>query len=65
MIEVKWPLDLPQGDNEICDWLGDLVKQYPGECVFEYKSGLGSVDQCKLCFTREEDAIAFKLKFGI
>lgn len=58
MIEVKWPLDWPQGDAEVCDWLEDLVKQSPKEMVFVYSNS-------SISFMREEDAIAFKLRFGL
>ena len=58
MIKVVWPLDWPQDDVEVCDWLNELVEQSPGELTFEFKS------PC-LFFKREEDAIAFKLKFGL
>jgi len=60
MIEVKWPLNWPQGDTEVCDWLEELVKQSPKELVFEYIHSNSSIS-----FMREEDAIAFKLRFGI
>lgn len=59
MIKVAWPMDWPQGDGEVCDWLEELVKQSPKEIVFEYRAS----DSC-LHFSREEDAIAFKLRFG-
>jgi hypothetical protein len=65
MIGVKWPMDWPQGDAEVCDWLEELVKQSPGVYVFEYKSGCGIINECQLYFEREEDAIAFKLRFGV
>jgi len=60
MIRVEWPMDWPQGDVEVCDWLEELVNQSPKECVFEYRAS----DHC-LYFGREEDALAFKLKFGL
>lgn len=59
-IKVPWSMDWPQGDVEVCDWLEELVKQSPGEFIFEYRAS----DQC-LHFGREEDAIAFKLRFGL
>lgn len=53
-------MDWPQGDVEVCDWLEELVKQTPREYVFEYRASDSSI-----YFRREEDAIAFRLKFGI
>jgi len=59
MIKVAWPMDWPQGDAEVCEWLAELVMQSPGEDVYAYNVS----DSC-LHFEREEDAIAFKLKYG-
>lgn len=60
MIRVPWPLNWPQGDAEVCDWLEEMVNASPRETVFEYKQG-----DHALHFVREEDAIAFRLKFGV
>lgn len=57
---VLWNMDWPQGDAEVCDWLEELVNQFPGELIFEYRAS----DHC-IHFGREEDAIAFRLKFGL
>lgn len=46
-------------DSIICDWLDDLIKQSPDKVTFELHG-----DQT-LYFVREDDAIAFKLKFGL
>jgi hypothetical protein len=53
-------MDWPQGDVEVCDWLEELVKQTPKEHVFEYRASDSSI-----YFRREDDAIAFKLRFGL
>lgn len=61
MIKVTWPLTpSPSDDDEINDWLEDLVKCQPGESIFELNAS-----RTELHFYREEDAIAFKLKFGL
>lgn len=59
MIQVEWPLDWDIDDDVVCDWLDGLVKLQPDTLTFE----LGA-DKDKIYFAREEDAIAFKLKFG-
>jgi hypothetical protein len=59
MIKVHWPKATINNDIEVCDWLGDLVADQPGEIIFEFR------DPDELYFTREDDAIAFKLKFGL
>jgi hypothetical protein len=61
MTKVKWPIyEIKVPDSAVCDWLEELVKQYPGELVFTYAG-----DDTTLHFVREDDAIAFRLKFGL
>jgi hypothetical protein len=61
MTKVKWPIyNVKVPDSAVCDWLEDLVKQSPGELVFTYAG-----DETILNFVREDDAVAFRLKFGI
>lgn len=60
MIKVIWPVNSVDNDNEACDWLEELVKDTPGKTVFE----LGSVST-EIYFAREDDAIAFRLRFGL
>jgi hypothetical protein len=57
MIKVLWPLASMDQDNEVCDWLEELVEQSPGEIVFEFR------DSTVLFFKKDEDAVAFKLRF--
>lgn len=59
MIKVYWPMDDKIPDSIICEWLDDLIKQSPDKVTFELHG-----DQT-LYFVREDDAIAFKLKFGL
>lgn len=60
MIKVNWPLNGTGfiGDLIICDWLENLVETSKGEMVFELK------DRTEIYFYNEEDAMAFKLRFG-
>jgi hypothetical protein len=60
MTKVKWPMNDKVPDSVVCDWLEDLVEQSPGELVFTYATA-----ETTLCFVREDDAVAFRLKFGI
>jgi hypothetical protein len=57
---VKWPMECKIDDLDICDWLQVIVDQNPKEIVFKYVH-----DDCCIHFIREEDAVAFKLKFGL
>jgi hypothetical protein len=59
MIKVEWPMASLIDDSGVCDWLEDLVGKCPGEIIFELHNGT------EILFTREEDAIAFKLRFGL
>jgi hypothetical protein len=59
MIKIYWPMDDKIPDSVVCDWLDELTKQTPGEMVFELRN-----DQI-LYFVRDEDAVAFRLKFGL
>jgi len=46
-------------DNEVCHWLGELVADDPKQMVFEFRH------PDEIYFAREDDAIAFKLRFGL
>jgi len=59
MIKVIWPKASILNDIEVCDWLEKLVDECPGELIFEFR------DPDELHFSKEEDAIAFKLRFGL
>ena len=50
-----------ESDSEVVDWLDNLIKSNASDkaIIFEFKH------PDMLYFTREEDAIAFKLKFGL
>lgn len=57
-IKVMWPLTA-DNDDEVCDWLEDLTKNNPTEIVFELRN------KTTIYFAREDDAIAFRLKFRL
>ena len=59
MIRVFWPMDDKVPDSAVCEWLDELVKQSPNKLTFELH------DDQVLYFAREDDAIAFRLKFGL
>lgn len=63
MIKVNWPM-LPtktlNDDCEVCDWLEDLVNQDKTKMVFELREG-----STEIYFFNEEDATAFRLRFGL
>jgi len=46
-------------DNEVCHWLGELVANDSKQMVFEFRH------PDEIYFAREDDAIAFKLRFGL
>ena len=61
MIPVIWPKtgkwrDI---DNQVCDWLYELTINNPGEFIYQYRS-----ESEFIYFVKEEDAVAFKLRFG-
>ena len=61
MTEVYWPMRAwPLNNIEICDWLEDLTKLDPKAKIFEL-----SKSKDRIFFEREEDALAFKLRFGL
>jgi hypothetical protein len=57
MTEVIWPMGSLIDDCEVCDWLQALVDLSPETLTFEL------YDHYTLRFAREDDAIAFKLRF--
>ena len=59
MIKVSWPMASMLDDNEVCHWLGELVANDPKQMVFEFRH------PDEIYFAREDDAIAFKLRFGL
>lgn len=60
MIKIYWPEDSNISDADVCDWLADLVSMYPKEMVFEFERKFNYIH-----FFREEDAMAFRLRFGL
>lgn len=61
MIKIQWPLTPSMSDDDpMCDWLEDLVKRSPKESIFELNAS-----RTEIHFFKEEDAIAFRLKFGL
>lgn len=64
MIIIPWPLRSDIPDEDICNWLEDLINVNLGESIFEFSSGTGYGPD-ELRFHREEDALAFKLRFGL
>ena len=59
MTEVRWPFEW-DNDDEVLEWLENLVSLDKRTHVFTLAN-----DRVTIKFVREEDAIAFKLRFGI
>jgi len=59
MTNVKWPMGSLVDDSEVCDWLEVLVNLSPESFTFDFDG------QDILSFVREEDATAFRLRFGL
>jgi hypothetical protein len=59
MTNVKWPRGSIVDDFEVCDWLEALVNLFPESFTFDFDG------QEIISFVREDDAIAFRLKFGL
>ena len=62
MIKVNWPLITRNrvDDDIVCDWLEHLVNLNKEKAVFEL-----SKDYDAIYFYNEDDAVAFRLKFGL
>lgn len=60
MIKVRWRMNTPISDSEVCDWLEELVNQNRKEPVFELDDS-----HTIISFYSLEDAVAFRLRFGI
>ena len=59
MIKVDWPMGALVDDMVVCNWLDDLVADDPRQLVFEFRH------PDEIYFAREDDAVAFRLRFGL